>query len=325
MADTKVSRVEKIKSPGGGWSGFKRKVAPYMFTAPFFILFLIFSTFPIFYSFYLSLHEWNGIREMKWVGFQNYYVLLFKDWRFWKSVMNTIIMMFISGIPQHVLGLFFAYILNLGLVRFKDFFKGVLFVPYITSPVAITLLFGVLYGTRYGFLNYALSWLAKIGIIPYILPIQLPVEWFKEWMSWFSLSLITIWKWTGWNAILYLGGLQAVPENLYEAARIDGATWAQIFFRITLPLLMPVLYFATSMTLIFGMQSFDEPQVMIGFDGMQNTLYYALTTAVYIYGQAFRWSQFGMASATSYLLCVIILILSTIHRLLLGEKAEKVE
>lgn len=322
MAEAKVAR---IKRPGGGWATFRRKAAPYVFTAPFFIMFLIFATFPIIYSFYISLHEWNGITEMKWVGFKNYYTLLFQDWRFWKSILNTIVMMLLSGIPQHLLGLFFAYILNLGLVKFKDFFKGVLFVPYITSPVAITILFGILYGTRYGFLNYALAWLQKIGIIPYVLPIQLPVEWFKEWVSWISLSIITFWKWTGWNSIIYLAGLQAIPDSLYEAARIDGASWWQIFFRITIPLLAPVIYFATSMTLIFGMQAFDEAQVMIGFDGMQNTLYYALTTAVYIYGLAFRWSQFGSASALSYILCVIILILTFIHRAVFKGYEEKLE
>jgi multiple sugar transport system permease protein len=320
----KKMEASKTKKYAGGWGSFKRKIAPYIFTAPFFILFLIFSTFPIFYSFYISLHEWNGIREMRWVGFLNYKTI-FSDWKFWRSIANTIIMMLIGGIPQHIIGMFFAYILNLGLVRFKDFFKGVLFVPYITSPVAITILFGVLYGTRYGFLNYALSWLEKIGIIPYVLPVKLPVEWLKEWRTWTSLSLIAIWKWTGWNAILYLAGLKAIPDNLYEAARIDGATWWQIFFRITLPLLMPVIYFSTSMTLIFGMQSFDEAQVMIGFDGMPGNLYYGLTTAIYIYGLAFRWGQFGVASAMSYILCIIILLLSMLHRALFGERGERVE
>ncbi len=312
-----------IKHPGGGWLAFKRKAAPYMFTAPFFILFIIFSTFPIFYSFWLSLHEWNGIRDMRWVGFQNYYTLVFKDWKFWRSVGNTIIMMFISGVPQHILGLFFAYILNLGLVRFKDFFKGVLFVPYITSPVAITILFGVLYGVRYGFLNYGLRYLESIGVVPYILPIKLPVEWLKEAMTWVSLSMITFWKWTGWNALLYLAGLQAIPENLYEAARIDGASWGQIFFKITIPLLIPVMYFTTAMTIIGGMQSFDEANVMIGVDGMPGNLYYALTTAVYTYAFAFKWAQFGMASATSYLLCLIILIMSFIHRFFFRNRDER--
>ncbi len=320
-----IAAIKKVKRPGGGWSGFKRKAAPYIFTAPFFILFVIFSTFPIFYSLFISFHEWNGIREMRWIGFQNYYTLLFKDWKFWRSIGNTIIMMCLGGIPQHVVGLFFAYILNLGLVRMKDFFKGILFVPYITSPVAITILFGVLYGTRYGILNFGLSYLEKIGIIPYVIPIQLPVEWVKFQMTWVSLSLIAFWKWAGWNAIIYLAGLQAIPDNLYEAARIDGANWGQIFFKITLPLLGPVLYFATSMTLIFGMQSFDEANVMIGVDGMPGNLYFGLTTAIYMYAFAFKWGQFGMASATSYILCIIILILSFLHRAFFRERQERVE
>lgn len=313
-----MEKQVSAKAAPGGWASFRRKAAPYVFTGPFFILFIIFGTFPIFYSFFLSLQSWNGIREMQFVGFDNYAFVLFKDSLFWRSVMNSIIMMFITGIPQHIVGLAFAFILNQGFVKFKDFFKAILFVPYITSTVAIALLFGILYGTRYGFLNYILSGIQDIA--PNIITLNLPIEWIKEYMTWISLSFITFWKWMGWNAIIYFAGLQSIPDSLYEAARIDGANWLQVFFKITIPLLLPVIYFSTTMTIIGSMQYFDEPMIMLGVDGMSGNLNYGLTTAVYMYAYAFKWGKFGLSSAMSYLLSVIIIGMSLVHRKIFQEK-----
>jgi ABC-type sugar transport system permease subunit len=304
----------------GGLATFRKKMAPYIFTGPFFILFLIFGTFPIFYSLFLSFQSWNGIREMQFVGFDNYTFLLFKDTLFWKSIFNTIVMMFIGGIPQHVFGLFFAFILNQGLVKFREFFKAILFVPYVTSTVAIALLFGILYGTNYGFLNYLFYQLQSAGIIPNMIPIQLPVEWIKEYMTWFSISFISFWKWMGWNAIIYFAGLQSIPDSLYEAAKIDGANWGQIFFKITVPLLMPIIYFATALTVIGGMQAFDEVNIMIGVGGLPGNRNFGLTTQLYMYAWAFSWGKFGLSSAISYLLSIVIVVFSLIHRSIFQEK-----
>jgi multiple sugar transport system permease protein len=300
---------------GGGWSGFKRKIAPYVFISPFYISFLTFSTFPIFYSLFLSFQKWNGIGEMLFVGFQNY-VAIFKDQLFWKSLINTLGMFLWTVVPQHILGMCFAFILNQGFVKFKEFFKGVMFVPYLTSSVAIAIVFSVIYGTQYGIINYFLRFLQPI------LPINLPVEWLRGYKTWFTLSSLTTWRWTGWNAIIYLAGLQAIPNSLYEAARIDGATWWQVFTRITVPLLRPVIYFATTMTIIGNMQLFDEPMIMIG---LQNRLMelggnMGMTLAVYLYAWAFNWSAFGMAAATSYIIFILIMILSYINRRIFKEE-----
>ncbi len=304
----------KVKHPGGGFSGFRRKIAPYIFISPFYISFLIFSTFPIFFSLYLSFQKWNGVGEMTFTGFNNYVAIL-KDQLFWKSTLNTFGMLFWTAIPQHFIGMGFAFILNQGLVKLKEFFKGVMFVPYLTSSVAVAIVFSVIYGTQYGFMNYALRFFEPI------LPIQLPIEWLRGYTTWFTLSSLTTWRWTGWNAIIYLAGLQAISNTLYEAARIDGATWWQVFTKITVPLLKPVIYFATTMTIIGNMQLFDEPMVMIGLQNRAMELRgnMGMTLAVYMYAWAFNWSRFGNAAATSYLIFIIILILSYINRKLFKE------
>ncbi|MGC8765785.1 MAG: carbohydrate ABC transporter permease [Brevinematia bacterium] len=305
----------KQKQAGGGFSAFQRKIAPYIFISPFYISFLTFSTFPIFYSLFLSFQSWNGIGAMNYVGFKNYFAI-FKDQLFWKTVLNTFGMLFWTAIPQHFIGMGFAFILNQGLVKFKEFFKGVMFVPYLTSSVAVAIVFSVIYGTQYGFMNYLLRFFEPI------LPIKLPIEWLRGYTTWFTLSSLTTWRWTGWNAILYLAGLQAIPNTLYEAARIDGATWWQIFTRITIPLLKPVIYFATTMTIIGNMQLFDEPMVMIGLQNRAMELRgnYGMTLAVYMYAWAFNWSRFGLACATSYIIFLIILILTFINRRIFKEE-----
>lgn len=327
MIQTNI-KTRKVKPKKG-----KNLFEPYMFVAPFFIGFLIFSAFPIFYSFYLSFFRWNGIRIPEYVGISNYIFILTKDQTFWKALLNTLFINILSGIPQHVFALALAFILNQGLVKAKEFFKGVMFLPYITSTAAISVIFLTLLGLRGG-VNSFLQVLMNFGIpnpnhflslVPntpeYIylfrefgLDIKLPLEFIRGPLIALSISMVIVWKWTGWNVIIYLSGLLSINNDVYDAARIDGATWPQIFFKITLPLLKPVIYFATSMTLIYGMQIFDEPVILDGIDGALNNGGYSITAAIYIYINAFKWGSFGVATAASYALCLFILILSKIYQ-----------
>lgn len=294
--------------------------APYLFIMPFFILFLVFGAFPIAYSFFLSFFSWNGIKEMTPVGISNYRFILFGDYLFWKSLGNTIIMLVLSGIPQHLVALAFAFILHQGLVKLKEFFKGVLFVPYITSTAAVTVVFSMIFGIQYGFINMFFAEMNKYGILNLFITLNIPIIFYQGPMFWVSLSFIVFWKWVGWNAIIYLAGLQTIPDEIYEAARIDGANWLQIFLRITLPMLKPIIFFATSLTVIFGMQMFDEPVVWLGMDGILATGGYGMTSAVYMYYYAFKWSKFGVATASSYILCLIIVTLSQLYKKLFQEE-----
>lgn len=294
--------------------------APYVFISPFFILFLIFAAFPIGYSLYLSFYSWNGIREMRFVGLDNYVFILTHDYLFWKSLGNTFLMMIITGIPQHTGALFVAFILNQGLVKLKNFFRGVLFIPYITSTAAITIIFSIVFGIQYGFFNHMLLMLKNLGFLELFFQVSLPIEFMRGSMTWFTISFVIFWKWLGWNAIIYLAGLQAISSEIYDAAKIDGASWFQIFIRVTIPMLKPVIYFATSLTIIYGMQLFDEPMIWMGIAGLDATGNWGLTTAVYMYGYAFSYGKFGVSTAISYMLCLIILILSNVYRKIMDEK-----
>ncbi len=332
----------------GGWSAFSRKATPYVFIAPFFISFLIFSTFPVIYSFILSISRWNGVgnQPMTFVGLTNYinlvgfdefhvfwydqaknFHLIYmapKDSLFWTSFVNTFGIAIFTALPQHAIALFFAFILNQGFVKFKDFFRGVLFMPYITSAIAVSVIFSVFYSERTGILNGFLQFLDDIKIVgPHnLFPIEHPVFWLKSF-TWLSVSLVSIWQWTGWNSIIYLAGLQAIPDNLYEAARIDGASWWQVFFRITLPLLRPIIFFATTLTIIGQVQLFDVPMALLGGANPQATAVFynqGVTMAVYLYQQAFMYRSFGSGAALSYIMFALMAILSVINNRFLTEK-----
>lgn len=296
-----------------------KSMSPYFFIAPFFISFLVFGTFPIIYSFYLSFFSWNGIKEMSFVGLKNYQYILLTDMLFWRSLLQTFIMNVLSVIPQHIAAIALAYILNQGLVRLKNFFKGVLFLPYITSTVAVSMIFWMIGGERYGPVNLFLQTLQDLQILSMFGNFQLPIYFLQYKTSWFFLSFIIFWKWIGWNTILYLAGLQTINKELYEAAKIDGANNFAIFMKITIPLLKPIIFFATSISIIYGMQLFDEPMAIIGVEGIINYQYYALTTSIYMYMYAFRWGKFGIATASSYALCLVILFISTIYQKIMNK------
>lgn len=253
------------------------------------------------------------------VGLNNYYFIT-KDHYFWTSLKNVFIISFTSAAAQHIIAIILAFILNLGLVKLKELFRGVMFLPYITSTAAVTIILSAMLGSQYGLVNEFLHYLQKIGILQQIWQFNLPIHFFTGPMLWFSLSFMIFWKWVGWNSIIYLAGLQAIPKELYEQAKIDGANNFQLLLRVTLPLLKPIIFFATSMSIIYGMQIFDEPMIWLSLDGL---LSYeginGFTTAVYMYAYAFRWGKFGVAAASSYLLCIIIVAISFLYRKLYHE------
>ncbi len=299
----------------------QRKAAPYVFISPFYILFAIFGLFPILFSLYLSFHGWDGIGPMQWRGLDQYRFLLTDEW-FWQSLYNTVGIGLMTGIPQHILGLVLAFMINSKLVRFSKVFRNSYFLPYITSTVALSLIFGIILGTRYGALNYALQALATvppIGGLLNALNIELPIHWLshREFI-WPSIAMVMTWRWFGWNIVLYLAGLQAIPNELYESAKVDGASNKQIFWKITIPLLRPMMLFAVTMTIIGQMQAFDEPFILLGTGGGPGQA--GLTSVLYLYRTGFEWMQLGRGAAMSYLLFVIIIIGSLINFKITGRK-----
>lgn len=312
MAATTISSLKRTKNQEL-WHEIRRSFWPYLFISPFFILYAIFGLFPNIFALVLSFKEWDGLSEQRWVGFQNY-IRLFQDAIWWKAVFNTIWLMIGSLIPQLSLAFLLAFILNSGYVRFKDAFRTAFFTPVIASSVAMAIVFGALFGTRFGILNYLLSY---VGIPP--------VDWLGS-AAWIkpAIALLVIWRWTGYNTIIYLAGLQSIPTDLYEAARVDGAKQRDIFWHITLPLMRPVITFTVILSIIGSLQLFEEPLLLTaGSAGGSSTSpggtdQAGLTTMMYIFNASFQYVKFGYGSAMSFALFVLIFGFSFFYNRFLG-------
>ncbi|WP_206952179.1 carbohydrate ABC transporter permease [Trinickia acidisoli] len=283
------------------------KVAPYLFLAPFFLLFATFIAFPLLFSLFLAFHSWDatsGLAGMKWVGLSNFTFTLTDRW-FWKSLYNTAYMALASGLPQHLIALPLAFFLQTCFRRWRNFVVGLYFLPFITSSVAIALIFSSLYSTDYGMINLAIAEVAKLPGLHWILPSH-RIEWLTDAANIKpAVSIVVFWRYVGWNTVLYLSALQTIPGELYEAAKIDGANAWQQFRLVVLPLLKPMIYLAVTLSIIGGLQLFEEPFILLPNEGM-GTDQSGLTTAVYMYRTAFHDGDFGTASSIAWLLFVAI-------------------
>ncbi|GIO29472.1 cytochrome c biogenesis protein [Paenibacillus albilobatus] len=269
----------------------------YLAISPFYILFAVFGLFPILFSMYLSFQKWDGIGEMTFNGLNNYRFMV-TDPEFWKAVGNTLLIWIYSTIPMLFFALIVAFLLNASFVKFRTFFRIGYFLPNVTSLVAVAIVFSTLFSNNYGLLNYLLS---LFGISP--------VEWLnKTWGIQLAVSVMVIWRWVGYNAIIYLAGLQSIPTVLYEAAKIDGATGVQAFFRITIPNLRPIILFTVITSTIGGMQIFTESQVLVGNDGGVSGG--GLTIVLYLYREAFVNNYFGYGSAVGWGMFILIALFS---------------
>lgn len=280
----------------------KEALTGYLYISPFFILFAIFSIFPIFFSFYLAFQRWNGLGEMQYVGIRNFRFIL-DDPMFWKSISNTFIMALMGTLPQLIVAFLLAYALNSTIVRFKNFFRISFFMPNVTSIVAVAIVFGTIYtNSETGLMNVLLSYFN----IP-------PINWGShEWGLKVAISTMVFWRWVGYNTIIYLAGMQSIPNELYEAAKIDGANlWQQIRF-ITLPMLKPVIIFTIFVSTIGSLQLFTEPLVFLGRTMREE----GITMVLYLYREAFMNNSFGTASASAVILFIIIIIISSINLLI---------
>ena len=252
---------------------------------------------------------------MKFVGFRNYTDNL-TDPTFWQSLKNTGILAVLSGLPQHLLAIPLAFAVYGGLKKLQNLVTAVYFLPYITSIVAISVIFFTLFSWQYGVINAALNALHGVPLIGGLFPAD-KINWLgeKEYVQ-PSIALVVIWRYTGWNMLLYLSGLQAIPKELYEAASVDGATGWQSFRFITLPLLRPIMFVAVTLSLIGGLQLFEEPFILTNGTGGAGQA--GLTTIMYMYRTYASYSDAGVAAAMSWLLFLVIGALTLINNRLFG-------
>ena len=210
------ARQHTPETPRRRWREAFRRVQPYLFVSPFFVLFAVFGLFPMLFSIGLSLHRWDpaaGLSQMQWVGLDNFrYALLDDDW-FSQSMRNTLWIALVSGLPQHLVALPLAWWLHTRLRGLRNLVLGLYFLPFITSTVALSLVFTSMFSKDFGIVNSALGHVLGLA----------PIDWNQPEYTKIMISLVVFWRYVGWNTVLYLSALQTVPRDLLEAAALDGA------------------------------------------------------------------------------------------------------
>ncbi|CAN5366253.1 sugar ABC transporter permease [soil metagenome] len=280
------------------------KLSPYLYISPFFILFAIVGLFPLIYTGYISLLDWDPIRHSgKFMGFDNFAWVLGQT-QFWLALRNTISIFLLSAVPQLVIALAIAAVLDSN-IRAKTFWRMGVLLPYIVMPVAVALIFSKLFSNDYGLINTLLSdiGLPKVGWHTDVIPSQI------------AIATMVNFRWTGYNALILLAGMQAIPRDLYESAAIDGAGRFRRFFSITIPQLRPTLIFVIITATIGGLQIFDEPQL---FDSSSTVAGGAsqqwLTLTVYLHNVGwYQNGKYGRAAAIAWLLFLLIVVVGLIN------------
>jgi multiple sugar transport system permease protein len=300
------------------------EMAPYVFLSPFVLLFLVFGVFPLLFSLYLAFQTWeptSGLEAMKFVGVDNFIFALQDGW-FWKSLKNTAWLAIVSGVPQHLVAIPLAYFIHSSFKGLRNAVVGAYFMPYITSTVAIAILFSSLFSTDYGLINVALQSMSHVLVLGWFMP-QNPVDWLNDPDHIKpAISMIVFWRYVGFNVVLYLAALQTIPKDIYEAATMDGAGRLQQFWFITLPNLKPMIFFGVTLSVIGGLQLFEEPFILTGGRGGSDQA--GMTTAIYLYRMAFDFNDFGAASAMSWLLFIVVALLTWMTNRLFRQRSAAV-
>jgi ABC-type sugar transport system permease subunit len=285
------------RTAGVAWRRrFARHGWPLLFISPFFILFAVFSLYPIGFSAWLSLHDWSLIGPARWVGLDNYHALL-HDTLFWQSMLNAALLFLIYVPAMTFLALVLAALLNSRYVRLEGLWRTLIFLPYIMSgTVAAAFTFQLLLDGDAGYANRLLSF---VGVSP--------VPWLgSTWWARISVGLLVLWAWLGYNMLIMLAGLLAIPPELSEAARVDGAGPVRIFFRITVPLLRPVILFSVTLSIIGTFSLFTEPLLLTN-GGPANA---TTTPVIQIWQNTFSFLRVGYSAAMSWVYFAVIVVMA---------------
>ncbi len=280
------------------------KLSPYLYISPFFVLFLVVGLFPLVYTAYVSVHEWDLLGgQGEFTGLENYRDVL-GDRYFWNALQNTLSIFVLSSGPQIVMALLIAALLDANL-RGRTFYRMGVLIPFVVAPVAAALIFGNLFGDKYGLVNQGLE---LIGLEP--------VRWHVDRLSsHLAIATMVNWRWTGYNALIFLAAMQAIPRDLYEAAAIDGASKVRQFFSVTLPMLRPAVIFVVITSTIGGLQIFAEPRLFDG-TGLGGADRQYQTITMYLWELGWRVRNLGTASAVAWLLFGLIVVFALINLLL---------
>jgi ABC-type sugar transport system permease subunit len=290
---------------------FRRLGWPLLFVSPFFVLFAVFSLYPIGFSFWLSLREWSLTGPARWVGLANYRAL-FHDALFWQSMLNAGLLFLIYVPAMTFLALVLAALLNSRYVRLQGFWRTLIFLPYIMSgTVAAAFTFQLMLDRNAGYAN---KFLSLLGVSP--------VPWLDNtWWARISLGMLVLWAWLGYNMLIMLAGLQAIPAELGEAARVDGAGPVRIFWHITVPLLRPVIVFAVTLSIIGTFSLFTEPLLLTN-GGPANA---TTTPVLQIWQNTFSFLRVGYSAAMSWIYFAVIVVIALTQYFLVSRRDRYLE
>ncbi|MGW5972717.1 carbohydrate ABC transporter permease [Streptomyces sp. NPDC055186] len=284
------------------------KGAPFAFVAPFFVVFAAFSFYPLVYTSWISLHdvELATLDVMEWVAFDNY-VELWGDSRFWNALRNTVTIGVISTVPQLLMALGLAHLLNYRM-RASLFFRVASLVPYATSVAAAALVFTMIFERDFGMINWALG---AVGVDP--------VNWEADkWPAQVAISTIVIWRWTGYNALLYLAAMQAIPADRYEAASLDGASRWKQFTHVTVPGIRSTIVFTIVLSTIGATQLFGEPLIFgqgpNGITGGADNQYQTL--GLLLYEEGWKNYQMGRSATVAWAMFMLLVLAFVTQRLI---------
>ncbi len=295
---------------------FDFKFSPYLYVAPFFIIFGIFGAYPMFKTLYMSFMDWDLVNERtlghEFIGLANYTRLLGDDY-YWNALKNTIGVFLLATIPQILFALLLANMLNRPL-RARMFFRMAVLVPNATSVAAVAIIFGTLFERDFGVINWVLE---HVGIGR--------INWHGAVLShWTAVATMVDWRWTGYNALILLAAMQAIPRDLYESAEIDGANQWRQFWSVTFPMLRPTFLFVTVVSIVGGLQLFTEPLIFThGYTVRGGDLREVQTVTMYMYENSIELTQnAGYGAAISWSLFILIILASAANYLLIRRTAK---
>ncbi|WOF22723.1 sugar ABC transporter permease [Microbacterium betulae] len=303
-ADAPPDRPVRVLSFSQRLSRWDLRLSPYLYISPFFVLFAIVGLFPIVYTGVISFMDWDQVRRSgEFIGFGQYAWILSQP-KFWTALGNTFSIFLLSSVPQLVLALFIAAMLDRH-IRARTFWRMSALLPYVVAPVAVGLIFNALFADKSGAINGLLEAIG-IGAIPWHV---------EPFWSHVAIATMVNYRWTGYNALILLAAMQAIPRDYYEAATVDGAGAFRQFWNITLPSLRPTLIFVVITSTIGGLQIFDEPRMFDQF-GRGGSAQQWLTITLYLYDVGWGDWNFGRAAAMAWILFVIILAIGLVNLLI---------
>lgn len=267
----------------------------YYFVAPFFLLYAVLGLYPLIYSFVISFARWDGLSELRWTGFTNVTVML-QDELFASAIWNTFVLGLLYVPPMLIGAFLLAVLLDSATLRFRPAYRAAVFMPVIVPMVVVAVVFSLIFDFENGLLNFLLK---SLSLPP--VPWLLSESWSKP-----AIAILLVWRWTGYNMVLMLAGLQTIPRELYEAARIDGANPLRSLLHVTLPHMRPVFAFCTIMSIIGTVYMFDEIFVLTNGGPSVSTL----NIGLYIFNSSFIDFKFGYASTLAYTVALFVFIAS---------------